>query len=217
MIEIVLDENAENVFLNELRPVYEIEGAAEKSWPEYRALARDVMTQYGNEKAVIIHNNNSLFSINWFAVALFAESCLQEECALECIVFKVENRQAAMAAYRPFVGLTIGIKYIIRLYQEELSDMYREMGTLSYLGLNIKESYTENKLYMELPGEGEAQKIHTETTEEALVVIGILKSLALAEIPVHIQAEIVKAEKSPLPDINRAVDKVVAFVRGLFD
>lgn len=212
MIEIVLDETAENVFLNKSCPVYVVNGDEKKSWSDYRVLAHDVVATYNTEKTLIIRNNNPLFSINWFAVALFVESCLVET-DLECVVFKTENRQAALKAYRPFIALTISLKYVIRLYQEELPDIYREIAILSYLGLNIKENYAENKLSMELPAEGELFTFNTETTEEALVAVGVLKSLALAQIPVHITAEIVKNDKSPVPDINKVIDTIVDFVQ----
>ena len=40
MIEIVLDENADNTFLNAERPVYTISNTPEKTWEEYRELAK---------------------------------------------------------------------------------------------------------------------------------------------------------------------------------
>ena len=70
-------------------------------------------------------------------------------------MFKVKEKAAAIQAYKPFIALTIGLKYIIRLYQEELDNVYKEIAGLSYLGLNIKEDYLENKLYMELPNGSE--------------------------------------------------------------
>ncbi len=75
MIEIVLDENADNTFLNAERPVYTINDTTEKTWEEYRVLAQKNLTSYGDVPIIIIRNNNPHFSINWFAVALFVEAC----------------------------------------------------------------------------------------------------------------------------------------------
>ncbi len=44
MIEIVLDENADNTFLNAERPVYTINDTTEKTWEEYRVLAQKILT-----------------------------------------------------------------------------------------------------------------------------------------------------------------------------
>ena len=152
MIEIVLDENTENTFLNAERPVYTINDTAEKTWEEYRGLAQKILTSYGDVPIIIIRNTNPQFSINWFAVALFIESCFIKN-KLECAVFKVKDKTTAIQNYKPYIALTIGLKYIIRLYQEELDNVYKEIAGLSYLGLNIKEDYIENKLYMELPSQ----------------------------------------------------------------
>ncbi len=212
MIEIVLDENADNTFLNAERPVYTINDTTEKTWEEYRELAKNVITMYGELPIIIIRNDTPLFSVNWFAVALFVESCFTRN-KLECVVFKVKEKAAAIQAYKPFIALTIGLKYIIRLYQEELDNVYKEIAGLSYLGLNIKEDYLENKLYMELPNGNEEHRISSHTTEEALTAVAILKSVALTQKPAHIRAEILKAEKSPFPDIDRAIAKAVSYVR----
>ncbi|MCM1324027.1 MAG: hypothetical protein NC218_07685 [Acetobacter sp.] len=211
MIEIALDENIENTFLNAERPTYIINDTFEKTWKEYRELARKVITMYGDMPIIIIRNNNPNFSNNWFAVALFVESCFIKN-KLECVVFKVENREKALQAYKPFIALTIGIKYIIRLYQEELDNIYKEIAGLSYLGLDIKEDYLENKLYMELPSAEEAHILTAQTKEEALTVVAILKSIALTQQPIHFKAEISKVDEKTIPNIDTAIENVVAYV-----
>lgn len=212
MIEIVLDENIENKFLNAERPIYNISDTGKKTWTDYRELAKKVLKMYGDIPIIIIRNNNPEFSINWFAVALFVESCFIEN-KLECAVFKVEDKAVAIEAYKPFVALTIGLKYIIRLYQEELDNIYKEIAGLSYLGLNIREDYLENKLYMELSNGGELHNLTTQTTEEALTAVAILKSIALTQKPAHIKAEILMAENSPTPNINTAIANTISYVR----
>ncbi len=212
MIEIVLDENPEHTFLNAERPVYTVSDSKVKTWEDYRKLAANILMLYGEFPVIIIRNNTPDFSINWFAVALFVESCFVKN-KLECAVFKVGDKAVAIQAYKPFVALTIGLKYIIRLYQEELDNVYKEIAGLSYLGLTIKEDYLENKLYMELSNGGEEHYITAQTTEEALTAVAILKSVALTQKPAHIRAEILKAENSPHPDIDKAVAAAVSYVQ----
>lgn len=214
MIEIVLDENTENTFLNAERPVYTINDTAEKTWEEYRGLAQKILTSYGDVPIIIIRNTNPQFSINWFAVALFIESCFIKN-KLECAVFKVKDKATAIQNYKPYIALTIGLKYIIRLYQEELDNVYKEIAGLSYLGLNIKEDYIENKIYMELPSTGEPYNLNAQTTEEALTTVAILKSISLMQKPIHLHAEILKAESSPHPNIDIAIAEAISYVRKL--
>lgn len=212
MLEIALDENTGNTFLNAERPMYVINDAAEKTWDEYRELARKLITLYAETPIIIIKNNNPQFSNNLFAVALFVESCFIQN-KIECAVFKVKNHEKALRAYKPFIALTIGIKYMIRLYQDELDNMYKEIAGLSYLGLEIKEDYLGNKLFMELPAPEEAHLLTSHTKEEALTAVGILKSISLTQKKVHLKAEISKTEDTSVPNIDKAIQKVVEYVK----
>lgn len=212
MIEIALDENTENTFLNAERPTYTINDIAEKTWKDYRELARKVIAMYGDMPIIIIRNNNPQFSNNWFAVALFVESCFIKN-KLECAVFKVKNREKALREYKPFVALTIGLKYIIRIYQEELANIYKEISGLSYLGLDINEDYLENKLFMELPASNAPHILTAKTKEETLSAIAILKCIALTQKQIHIKAEILKTDEKTPPNIDSAIENAVTYVR----
>ncbi len=216
MIEIALTENTENTFLKTEPPVFTIGEENVKTWDDYRALAKKIITAHINLPAVIIKNLNADISINWLAVALFVESCFING-KLECAVFKVADKSAAVQSYKPFVALTIGLKYIIRIYSEEPAYIYKEISSLSYLGLNIREDYLNNKLYLELPDNGECQKLTAQTLQETLTAVGILKCLALAQKAAHICAEITKSETSPRPDVDKAIADVVSFVRSWLD
>ncbi len=216
MIEIVLDENKDNSFLNAERPVYTINEQKALTWEAYRALAHRIIREHEQTPILIIKNNNQKFSNNWFAVAMFVESCFVKS-KLECAVFKVENRKDALNAYKPFVALTIGLKYIIRLYQEELNNVYKEISGLSYLGLNIREDYLENKLYMELPALEDAHQLTAQTKEEALTTVGILKSIALMQYPMHLKAEIAITKETTIPNIDTAIQNVVEYIHSVLD
>lgn len=215
MIEIAIDENNNNVFLNEERPVCHINYDDEKNWDDYRQIARDILTTYANVPIVLIRASAGAFSNNWLAVALFVASCFIKN-QLECVVFKVSNREKAMASYRPFIALTVGLKYIIHLYQDELGSMYREIAGLSYLGIDIQENFYENKLYMTYRQSYDTVSDHllvAHTKEEALTVTGILKTISLTQKPAHIKAEIFKTNDTTLPDIDAAIRNVVSYVR----
>ena len=74
MIEIVLDENKENEFLNRARPVYQISNFQGEDLNHYRAEAKKLIAQYKEEEIVIVRNSVVNFSLNKFALALFIES-----------------------------------------------------------------------------------------------------------------------------------------------
>lgn len=142
-------------------------------------MAREILTAYQNDQIIIVRHASQKFSVNWLAAALFTESCFLQS-RTEAVVFKTEDYDGAIAAYKPFVALTIGIKYVIRLYQEDFKNMYKDIASLSYLKLSIKEDYLANQLIIKLDKGGETKKIHAATAEEALTAIGIWFNMSIA-------------------------------------
>lgn len=210
MIEIVMDSNKEDSFLSEKRPVIAIKDCPAKDWKTYTDLANQVLQDHKNTPIIIIRCDSPGFSINLFAVALFAQSCLIEN-SVDCAVFKVADKNTALYAYKPYVALSIGIKYIIRLSKETPLNIRKDITTLNYLGLNIKEDYASGKIFFTLSGTKPSQKISAATIEETLITIGILKSLALAETDASIEAEITIPNTPDSPDIATAIQKIVEY------
>lgn len=216
MIEIVFDKNQNDIFLGEERPVYKLEASNIKTWDTYRKQARIILEKYKNDQFIIVRNQGSDTSTNWLAVALFIESCLSDT-NLEAVVFKVENHEEAISAYKPFVALTIGLKYILRIYQEDWKTIYKEISCLSYLGLTIDKDYSNNKLIVKLLRRKEPQKMSSSTLDKALEIIGIMKTLALSSLPISIEAELGMKEERQTPDINQIIKNVVEYVKPLID
>lgn len=213
MIEIIFDRNPDDVFLNEKRSVFMVEKCI-KNWNGYRKQAKEILTKHKNDRIVIIRSVEKNVSINWLAVALFAESCLMQN-ETEAVVFKSENYEEAIAAYKPFVALSVGIKYAIRLYHEDLKNMYKDIAGLSYLGLSIKEDFLRNKLIVKFDKAGEVKKMYAATAEEALTVIGIIKSMLLAEFAIPLKGEFDMIENSSPIDINKVIDGIVRSMEPL--
>ncbi len=210
MIEIVLDQNEGDTFLNEIRPVVEINEPVCGGFPAYRQKAREVVEKYALEKIIIIRNQMSDFSINFFALALFVEACLLPN-GMECAVIKVKDYPQALRLYKPFVALTIGIKYVMRLCAESAAMIYKEISGLGYLGLEIKNDYLNNKIFLTLPGKEEVRFFKAETVSEALILTGMLKSLALAQTGAAIRAEINIAPAVAI-DENLIINQIVEMV-----
>lgn len=216
MIEIIFDRNADDVFLGEKKPVCSINKQEAQNWQEYRKLAKEILESHKGDKIVIIRNAAQNISVNWLAVALFIESCfLQSE--TEAVVFKTENYSEALAAYKPFVALSIGLKYAIRLYQDNLINMYKEIAALSYLHLSIKEDYLSNKLSIKFTNGGDTKKIKASTVEEALTAIGIIKSLSLASAPVSIECDFDTTKTSGSADIDKVIQEIVQYTKPFIE
>lgn len=189
MIEVILDSNEGNEFLREERPVFELSDLAAQNWNDYRKKAQEIYQQASEHRIIIIRNNCLEFSSNWLAVALFVESCLQQT-KLEAVVFKVDDKQKALSEYSPYVALTIALKFIINLSKEDTKAIYKDIGNMGYLGLDIKHDYAANKIVLILERQGEVNHIKTQTLTDALVATALLKAMALSNFDISITAEV---------------------------
>lgn len=216
MIEIVFDRNPEDVFFDEKRPVCLLDDLKLETWEAYRVQARQILEKYKDDKIIIVRFQGTGLSINWLAVALFIESCFFVT-NLEAVVFKPENYEEAVSAYKPFVALTVGLKYVLRIYQENWKAIYKDIAGLSYLGLSIKEDYLRNKLVIRLQRENMPQKMSSSTLDEALEIIGIMKTLALLPLQISVDAEIAIVKNDDNPDIDRIIKKVIDYIKPLID
>jgi hypothetical protein len=209
MIEVVLDSHKDNMFLNVERPVYdEIEHFSGATLSDYRQEARKLIAKFSTTPVVIIKENPH-FSVNMLALAVFIESCIIPN-EMDCVVFKVENYTTAVEAYKPFVAVTIAIKYALRLCQEEKAALiYREFMVLSYLRFDIKEDYVNDKITIALSGDAPLQKMTTGTPEEAIAAVSSLKALSLANAKVNIKLEIAKT-LTPFPvDPEKVIERFI--------
>lgn len=216
MIEVVLDGNDNDEFLNRTRPVYVVENFSGTDFSDYRQKARELIAACQREPIVLIRNLSPLCSINKLALALFieAENC---ENNIECVVFKVADAAAATATYKPYVALTIGIKYVMRLMEEDAKIIYKEISLLEYLGLKITHDYSRNVLQIELPGTGEPKLMAAEHTSDALALVGMLKALALAHVSTPIKADFHISDENPPFDKEAIINRIIKLVQPWID
>lgn len=207
MIEIVLDSHIEDTFLDTVRPVYLIENFTGNTLTDYLQEAERFIKKYA-ETVIVIVKTPQNFSKNMFALALFIAS-FHIENKIDCVVFKVQDYEKALEAYKPFVALTIAIKFIMRLCQEDPKAIYREISDLGYLGIHTRHDYLNNKLILTLGKDSNIHKISTSTTGEALAAVGMLKALSLANIPVTVEVEINEVLESESLDDMKIINKII--------
>lgn len=211
MIEIALDEQPDNIFLKQERPVFNISDFTGKNLDDYRRPARDFVIRYADEPIVIVHCNVPDFSLNMFALALFIESCHIEN-RIDCAVFKVADAAKATEAYKPYVALTIAIKYIMRLCRESSKNIYKEITGLGYLGVDVKTDYAARKIYLSLAGGENPVKLDTTGSDAVLAAAGTLKALSLMKCGASACAEIPMIDNLPPADEEKVIAKIMAQV-----
>ena len=144
MIDIILDCNDNNIFNNKEYNVEEVSVSIADNHEEYRKLAQQILAKHRSEENIIIKINNESISLNKLALALFIESI--DDNKTNNVVFKVKDIRTSMEAYKPYIALTIGIKYALRLIKEDIRTSYKDMESLNYLGLNISRDYFANTI-----------------------------------------------------------------------
>ena len=212
MIEIVLDGRQGNTFMDKPQPVYNIVDFDGSSLDDYRVEASKFIKQFADIRIIIVNTPKDNFSINLFALALFIESCHIAN-DIDCAVFKVDDDKKALEEYKPFVALTIAIKYIMRICQEDIKRIYHEFTELGYLGLEIDQDFLANKIVLRLDGGEPLQKIITNKTGDAIAAVGMLKALSLAKTGANIEVEINEILETDSIKETDIINKIVNDIR----
>ena len=186
MIDIIFDHNDDNLFNNKEYNVELISNVIIGTFDEYRNLAKQILVKHQNEGNIVIKIINEEVLLNKLALALFIEAVDNDK--IDCVVFKVKDLQGSIEEYKPYVALTIGLKYALRLIKEDVRTIYKDMETLNYLGLIINRNYFDNTLTFRLENSSDPiQSIKTENITETIIWVAILKALSLAEISVSLE------------------------------
>lgn len=207
MIEIAFDKNNNNEFLGKIRPVVCFDNEALSSFNDYRQMAQQILEQYSKEQIILIRNNSERFSSNLLAVALFVQSCLMET-KTECVVFKVKEYEQALQSYKPYVALTIALKYAIRLYNLPIAEAYREIENMSYLGINIKKDYSTKQILLSVEGQENGYNFETDSLEEAIITASTFKALSLKGTNKKHIAKILITNKEEVVNIDKSINVI---------
>ena len=209
MIEIVLDGNSNNEFCGKKYPVIELNNLTPKKWNEYKQIASQLIINNSDQYAIIININNSDLSINKLALALFSES-IKIKNELEYAVFKVKNLQEARNQYKPYVALTIAIKYALNLANETPKIIYKNISELGYLGIKTQKNYTDNTMTLSLLNASTPPHIiNSNAIQNTICAVALLKALSLAEIPINIELNIDLSETPTTIDKDNLVEKII--------
>ncbi len=181
MIDIAFDTHEGNTFCDEVCPVVSLDNVPQ-SWEEYARQAEELINRYGDDKTIILQINNPQFSMNKFSLALFVSS-IKMPSTLDLAVFKVKDLETAREAYKPYLALTIAVKYVLQLFNATPEVIYKNISGLGYLGLSIKTDYIENTMTLTYEGAKEpSYHFETDNAFDALVMSAVLKTLSLAQI-----------------------------------
>lgn len=216
MIEIAFDKNLDASFRSQEYPLLDVPDLHDKKFADYVVYAEDIFRQYKSEKYLIVIADDKKFNFNKLALAFFIASCFDSKNAAECLVIKTIDYEAAFAGYKPYIAVSIGIKYALRLAAEDVGTIYKELKCLNYLNFSIKEDYIENSIHY-VSHSSNGSSCVADNVFEALVLASSYKILALAEIetPFDVIIHITK-EKGTL-NTEKMVDEILRNISDFID
>lgn len=208
MIDIAFDMHRDNTFCGESFSVITVDNPAH-TWADYKEQADMLIKEHSSEKTVVVKVNNADFSINKFSVALFVSS-FETTGELDLVVFKVDDLEQAREAYKPYLALTVALKYVLQLFNQPPEAIFKNVSILGYLGLLIETDYVNNVMLLEYSGaSGTAYEFEAHDTFEALLWAAVLKAVSLAQIPTKIRVKVFLGFEPQKIDANKLMEQIV--------
>lgn len=179
----------DNTFCGESFSVITIDNPAH-TWADYKKQADKLIKEHSSEKTVVVKVSNADFSINKFSVALFVSS-FEAADKPDLVVFKVDDLERAREAYKPYLALTVALKYVLQLFNQPPEVICRNVSILGYLGLLIETDYVNNVMLLEYSGNsGAVYEFEAHDSFEVLLWAAVLKTVSLAQIPTKIRVRV---------------------------
>ena len=181
MIEIAFDKHINALFQGQEKPLLDVPDLCNKSFEDYINYAQSVFCNYQSDKHIIVIADKQHFNSNKLALAFFVCSCFNDNSAIECLVIKDVNYEEEFEKYKPYIAVSIGIRYALLIAQKPIDLIYKELRCLNYFDFIIEEDFVKN-LIRYIPHNHVESKVETDSAHDAIVYVSLYKILALAKI-----------------------------------
>ncbi len=213
MIEIAFDKNLNNTFKDKEYPLLTPPLLKGKDFEQYIHYASSVFQTLQKDKYIIVFEQKKLFEINKLAFAFFVVSCFNSDSNLECLVIKTKDEKEAFNNYKPYVALSIAVKYAIRICQENTQTIYKELETLTYLNFSVHKNFSNKTLIYKTKTDQPLKKIETNSLLESIARVSWLKFLSLNEIEENIELIVNISDKEEKIAQKEITKKILEFSR----
>ncbi len=214
MIEIALYSNRNDEFATHDYQTVSLEPFSANSFADFQQEAQRFIQKYHQNKVVVINKYPVNFNLNLFAVALSTES-LRIENRINCVAIQVSDLEAATEAYKPYIALTFGQKYIHSLQEMAEQALFKDISSLGYLGLKVIQNYTDKSLTLSLKGVKELPNINATTFSDTLFAVSYIKTLALLKQDYSVTVDLRCFEKSASFDEDAVLSKLTDAILSL--
>ncbi len=189
-MEIIFDENKETTFQGKIYPVFNLETNVSIDFNWLLQTAKTLANRYQDEENIIIVPSQENENMMLFA-ALLSIVGRDNNPAPHQAIFKVEDFRQSMEKYRDFFAFTIAAVYTLRLMKMDTKEMYKDIESLSYLGLETHTDYLKNTLTLHLPHEGKKYVFKAANMENTIILTSFIKMLSLIKTELQIDVKII--------------------------
>lgn len=215
-MKIIFDENSTDTFQNKTYTFIELKTPEIFDFQEILASVRDVVNENKHQTTIILKpaKENTYFLL--FAALL----CIEGRDGMQApgqAVFKVHDHKAVLEKYKPYFAFAVAGIYVLRLLELEKSEMYCDIKSLNYLGLDIKTDYQNNEIIMHLPNPGKKYLFKASNLENTVILSSFIKMISLLKVEVDVDITIVlkvlKEEITHDQNTDMILTKLYGFAR----
>ena len=211
-MEIIFDENKETTFQGQIYPVFNLETNVSIDFNWLLQTAKTLANRYQDEENIIIVPSQENDCMMIFA-ALLSIVGRDNAPAPRQAIFKVADFRESMEKYRNFFAFTIAAVYTLRLMKMDTKEMYKDIESLSYLGMDINTDYIKNNITLHLPRDGKKYVFKAGNMENTIILTSFIKMLSLIKAEPQIDIKIIL---NKLPENNIKNKSEDAMLNKLF-
>lgn len=188
-MEIIFDENEGDVFCGKSYPVYFLKTPNKINFKNILQDVRKLIKANNKNKTILIkpEKENKYFLL--FMALMGIEGGDNANYPLQAVI-KVKDFKQAAEAYRPYFFFGTAATYVLRLLQMDNAEMYKDIKTLGYLGLDIKTDYLDNTIALRLPNLGKKYWFHVASLHNTVILASFIKMLSLLKADINIDISI---------------------------
>jgi len=217
-MEIIFDNNSEYTFQGKEFPIINLDTDKNLKISQMYHNVKELIAQNSQNPIIIIKPSAENNNLHLYA-ALFGIENNNDNIFPSCAVIKVNNHQQAMTKHEPYMYFTTAATYAYRLSQMNITEMYKDIETLGYLGLDIKTDYLQNLIIMRHPSDGRKYFFKSNRKNSSIVLAGLIKILSLMKIkpPLDINIHIKKSDDKSTTDFCLLLNKLLWCCKLLFN
>jgi len=217
-MEIIFDDTPDNTFQGHTYPVITLDTTQNIKISQIYKNVKNIILQNTQNRIIIIQPTSENNNMHLYAALLGIEQS-NDHILPACAIIKVKNHAETMKKHEPYMYLTTAATYALRLSQMNNKEMYRDIETLGYLGLDIQTNYQTNIITIRHPSNGRTYNFKSNGKASTIVLASLTKILSLMKIkpPLDITVQITKTGIDTPVDFMQLLNKLLWCCKLLFN